>query len=201
MTGTSSSVNTLFPTYMAEFTNEQLAEGLKKFIVSLQSSGIQSNIATEIKHNLNESKFDFFRSEEYIIKQSVSYFAGCLRKLLNQLYREDSIYKVNFVDSWYHIGKKNSVHHVHKHPGCSWCGIYYVNPGQTSTGSTVFLSPIGSDFKDYGNKYLFDNEAIKIKPAAGKLVLFPSYLQHFQSLYEGDDDRIVIAFNCAIHKI
>ena len=64
----------------------------------------------------------------------------------------------------------------------------------------VFLSPINSDFKDYGNKYLFDKEALAVQPKIGQLVLFPSYLQHFQSLYEGDETRIVMAFNCAVYR-
>ena len=38
----------------------------------------------------------------------------------------------------------------------------------------------------------------RIKPEDGLLVLFPSYLQHYQSLYIGAKDRIVIAFNAQV---
>ena len=42
--------------------------------------------------------------------------------------------------------------------------------------------------------------AFIVNPEAGKLVLFPSYLQHYQSLYSGSKDRIVVAFNSIIFK-
>ena len=200
MANTQPRVKSLFNTYMAYFENTDLANELEKYILSIQSIGIESNVATKIKHNLEESKFDFFKRDEEVIKKSINYFAGCLKLLLNSLYKEASGYRVDFVDSWYHVGRKYSVHHVHKHPGCSWCGVFYVNPGDISSGNTVFLSPINSDFKDYGNKYLFDNEALAVQPKIGQLVMFPSYLQHFQSLYEGDESRIVIAFNCAVYR-
>ena len=40
--------------------------------------------------------------------------------------------------------------------------------------------------------------AVIIQPEDGKLVLFPSYLNHYQSLYTGDEERIVVAFNSII---
>ena len=39
-----------------------------------------------------------------------------------------------------------------------------------------------------------------IDPRDGLLVLFPSYLMHYQSLYKGSQDRIVIGFNCVVHE-
>ena len=35
---------------------------------------------------------------------------------------------------------------------------------------------------------------------SGKLILFPSFLPHYQSLYQGTKDRIVIAFNASVFK-
>ena len=38
----------------------------------------------------------------------------------------------------------------------------------------------------------------QVKPENGLLILFPSYLQHYQSIYTGKKDRIVVAFNAQI---
>ena len=38
----------------------------------------------------------------------------------------------------------------------------------------------------------------RIKAENGLLVLFPSYLQHYQSIYTGKKNRIVVAFNAQI---
>ena len=40
--------------------------------------------------------------------------------------------------------------------------------------------------------------SMKVIPENGKLVLFPSYLDHYQSLYTGDKERIVIGFNMTL---
>ena len=41
----------------------------------------------------------------------------------------------------------------------------------------------------------------RVKPKDGMLVLFPSYLIHYQAPYKGTQDRIVIAFNCSVTDI
>ena len=42
---------------------------------------------------------------------------------------------------------------------------------------------------------------VRVKPRDGMLVLFPSYLSHYQAMYKGTEDRIVIAFNSSITDI
>ena len=42
---------------------------------------------------------------------------------------------------------------------------------------------------------------LRIKPRDGMLVLFPSYLIHYQALYTGTQDRVVIAFNSSVTDI
>ena len=51
---------------------------------------------------------------------------------------------------------------------------------------------------DFGTRYLDAKLQERVKPENGLLVLFPSYLSHFQSLYTGDKDRIVVAFNMSV---
>ena len=46
-----------------------------------------------------------------------------------------------------------------------------------------------------------EETAFAVKPEIGKLVIFPSYLSHFQSLYTGSKDRIVVAFNCRVDEV
>jgi len=51
---------------------------------------------------------------------------------------------------------------------------------------------------DMGNAYL-QNSSIDIRPEAGMLVVFPSYLSHKAMAYEGEKDRIIISFNAQIN--
>ena len=54
-------------------------------------------------------------------------------------------------------------------------------------------------YLDPGNQNLkapFNTDAAQIQHEAGKLWIFPSYLQHEVFPYYGTDPRIVVAFNC-----
>lgn len=190
--------NILFSTPIFQFQNKDLALQLKKYILLKKIEGIESDIAPRMKHNLAESKFDFFNNENEIIHSTGRYIAACLTQALNDVQNEDCSYTINFYESWYHIGNKNSTHDTHTHGNCSWCGIFYLQSGDIdSGGETVFNNPIQSNYGDYGSFQNAESHSA-ISPEDGKLVLFPSYLQHSQSLYTGNEDRIVVAFNCKI---
>ena len=49
-----------FITSLFEFKNTKIANALKKYILEDPVTGIESNIAPSIKHNLDESPFDLF---------------------------------------------------------------------------------------------------------------------------------------------
>ena len=66
---------------------------------------------------------------------------------------------------------------------------------------SVFENPTKSTYIDRGNLFLNNMSTIRIKPQDGLLVLFPSYLSHYQALYKGTEDRIVVAFNASIDKL
>lgn len=190
-------IHQCFTTLLVFDKNEGIVQGLKEHILNTEPQGIDSNIAGEIKHNLKESEFDFFSSNDIAVRTSVDYFTECLKQTVNQQLQENCNYEIEYVDSWFHIGEKYSIHEVHKHPNCSWCGIFYVDPGDINGGgSTMFLSPININFKDISSNSM--DASIGVAPEAGKLVLFPSYLQHYQSLYTGDQKRIVVGFNMKI---
>ena len=54
---------------------------------------------------------------------------------------------------------------------------------------------------DHGLKYLDRQAEFRMEPEDGLLLLFPSYLRHYQSLYTGRKDRIIIGFNSQIWRI
>ena len=72
--------------------------------------------------------------------------------------------------------------------------------GDEGSGETVFETPIRTTYLDRGSLYLDEQCFSKIQPEDGKLVLFPSYLSHYQSMYKGNKDRIVVAFNSSINE-
>ena len=190
-----------FQTPIAHYFNTDLIGDLKSYIYSLEGKGIESNIAPLIKHNLVESKFDLFAHKSDIIQKTTKWIGDCIRQTVNQLQMEKMGYSIRFNESWYHITKTNGMHESHTHASCSWCGIFYVQSGDEGSGDTVFENPVKSTYVDRGNLYLNNMSQIRVKPKDGMLVLFPSYLTHYQALYTGTQDGIVTAFNASIGKI
>ena len=182
----------------ASFKNINLSKEFFLLISDLGEAGARSDIAISSKKNIYESEFDFFKSDSTVIKEAKNYFAKCLRAILNRIQTETTNYKLRFNDSWFHISYKFSVHDVHMHPGCSWCGIFYVEPGDSTSGHTVFCNPLQTIYMDAGTDYLTNSSAIRVKPSKGTLILFPSHIKHYQELYEGDAKRIMIGFNISV---
>ena len=79
--------------------------------------------------------------------------------------------------------------------------VFYVQSGDGSSGDTVFQNPAISTYIDRGTQFLNNMSTVRVKPKDGMLVLFPSYLTHYQALYTGTQDRIVIAFNSSVNDI
>ena len=194
-------VHAYFQTPMAYYHNTDLIDDLKSYILSLETKGIDSNVSVNIKHNLVESNFGLFLDDTKVIKDTANWIGDCIRRTVNQIQMEQMGYGINFNESWYHITKTNGMHEPHIHPSCSWCGVFYIQSGDKDSGHTVFENPIVSTYVDRGNLYLNNMSTLRIIPEDGKLVLFPSYLSHYQALYKGTEDRIVVAFNASINKL
>ena len=193
-------VHTAFQIPISYYQNQDLKDELKKYIISKNSKGIESNIAPQIKQNLIESKFDFFRDETPIVRKTAQWITNVLTDTVNTIQMEKINYDITYNESWYHITKTNGMHEPHTHPRCSWCGIYYLQSGDGDSGHTVFQNPVCPTYIDRGNLYLNSGSSIRVLPKDGLLVLFPSFLIHYQALYKGVEDRIVVAFNASVNQ-
>jgi uncharacterized protein (TIGR02466 family) len=170
---------------------------------------IASGVAPAAKSatGLFESNFDLFASSHPGLGKFVAFAAEALRQAVADVNRcgiSASRLRVNFPDSWFHVTNEGGFHDSHYHGSCSWCGIYYLQAGDSGRGAergapnggNRFYSPLarGGGYKDFGNQYL-DVNYLDPPPRDGLLILFPSYLQHSALPYRGERDRIVISFN------
>ena len=193
-------VRVTFQIPMAHYENKSLTNTLSEYILSKETKGIESGIAPKLKHNLVASKSDFLYHDATIVKDTKQWIDECIKKTINTIQMEDIDYKITYNESWYHVTTTNGMHEPHIHPRCSWCGVYYIKSGNHDSGDTVFENPVKSTYIDRGNLFLDHMHTLRIKPQDGLLVIFPSYLSHYQAMYKGTEDRIVVAFNASIDK-
>jgi uncharacterized protein (TIGR02466 family) len=177
-----------------------------------ETARIASGVAPGAKsaHGLFESNFDLFAADHAGLNK-LKVFIGQTVQIAaaeaNGRQVESSRLRVAVLDSWFHITNDGGFHDAHYHGGCSWCGIYYVQIGDSGrrangsapNGGNRFYSPLrtGGGYKDYGNQYL-DFNYVDPPLRDGLLILFPSYLMHSGLPYRGEKDRIVISFNSQV---
>lgn len=100
---------------------------------------------------------------------------------------------------WANVSRSGDYNLPHTHPDSMWSGVYYVDPGTSPEGDPTsglieFLDPrTGADSisvpgDPFGDKF-------SIRPEAGLLLMFPSWLCHYVHVYKGEDVRISISFN------
>jgi uncharacterized protein (TIGR02466 family) len=114
------------------------------------------------------------------------------------------------VAAWANVNGPGDANTCHYHPGSFWSGTYYVDDGGAATDPSVggdfeMLDPRGSAPAMHAPGLAYAGEgglaagAIEwIRPRAGLLVLFPSWLHHQVRPYRGERERISIGFNLRV---
>jgi uncharacterized protein (TIGR02466 family) len=104
------------------------------------------------------------------------------------------------VECWANVNQKGDSNATHIHGGCAWSGVYYVaaDPSPSAGGDLFFIDPRTSALMVTHPYNIFkSSNRMAIRPQAGNIVIFPSFLYHGVDPYLGDTPRISIAFNLA----
>jgi uncharacterized protein (TIGR02466 family) len=106
-------------------------------------------------------------------------------------------------DAWANVNTTGASNKLHVHPSANISGVYYVDAGNAvapDSGRLEFLDPRNRPnmFETAGTDR---NDWFCMAPKSGLLVLFPSWLYHAVTPYDGARDRVSIAFNFTVTKI
>lgn len=107
------------------------------------------------------------------------------------------------VFGWAAVNRKGHYNAAHLHPGSTWSGVYYVDPGDDGghdapSGQLEFLNPVTAAGMTFFPSIITSSRLVE--PRAGLLVLFPSYLLHAVRLYHGERPRICVPFNAHMRE-
>jgi len=157
---------------------------------------------------LYESRFDLFSWPDPPVQQLAQLVQFLLTSFVRQVngYNDAEFAKLTFrYHSWFHITRHGGYQTMHDHAMASWSGIYYIQPGdrlpdRPESGVVRFYDPRGFSpmYIDGGNRRLdsrFSFEPVPVVPEAGKMLFFPSWLGHEILPYQGQTERIMVAFN------
>ncbi len=157
------------------------------------SSVGQSNIGGWHSHP------DFLIRRDAAVSALAGWLTWALRQMIDAAAGTDTFNSPLSAYGWATICRAGAYHAPHSHPDSAWSGVYYVDPGADSrdqplSGVLEFLDPragaeaVTAPGDPYGAPF-------RVRPQAGLLVLFPSWLYHWVHPYTGQTPRIAISFN------
>lgn len=156
-----------------------------------------------------ESEFQLFRWPERCVQQLKEFCWHQMMGMIAELNGYDRATLGRMLissDSWFHVTRRGGFFGLHNHPNASWSGVYCVDPGKhdpdkRDSGMLSFVNPavMSAMHLDAANAHLggaFANNIRQFRLAAGQLILFPSWVLHDVKPFEGEGERITVAFNC-----
>jgi uncharacterized protein (TIGR02466 family) len=188
----------------------QLNPALKRVIAALEQSGAANpRPLTQRNAALFESHFNLFRDPDPAIQELKAFCWDQLLGVIGRLNGYDlaTLHRLQiYNDCWFHVTRRGGFFGLHNHPNASWSGVYCVDPGQhdpgkQDSGVLSFVNPMimGAMHMDAGVAMMplpYGYQVASVAFEAGQLVIFPSWVLHDVKPFEGQGERITIAFNC-----
>ena len=107
---------------------------------------------------------------------------------------------------WININKPGDYNALHSHPTNDLSGVIWLNAPKDS-GRIVFVSPFMfkayeemSSYTDDFKKSFNIDESYYFNPIAGRILVFPSHLQHEVLENKSNEDRISVSFNIRLRE-
>ena len=176
---------TLFPTH---------AYTLNDAIMKKDNAMIKKDIMQKLKKTNRPS----WQSESNLhLKQKYKSLCDQIIKMATKIFEEQDIqYEIFEITSmWANVLKTNENFHAHTHANNYLSGVYYV---QTKNTHINFLDPrpqsnvIRPAVKNYN---ILNSSVLLLSATENKLILFPSWLQHYVSPNKDKEPRISVSFN------
>jgi uncharacterized protein (TIGR02466 family) len=111
-------------------------------------------------------------------------------------------------EGWINVNPPGAFNAPHSHPSFAMSGTYYVSipsdnvsiSPDAHSGVFEFLDPRTNAAAISIEGAACFNPGVILKPKAGLLMIFPSYLRHWVHPNEEESERVSIAFNIRYHK-
>ena len=156
---------------------------------------------------LIKSNFKGWHSKDFNLKdEQPKIFVEAIKKniniSLNDMNWDVTKQSINIKSMWAIINEQAAWNQKHHHSNSDLSAAYYVSAHE-NCGDIVFYDPRPAPVYKHPIPKSPNNlnaTVNSIKPEAGMLVLFPSYLEHSVNPNMSDKKRIVISFNINLEK-
>jgi uncharacterized protein (TIGR02466 family) len=190
----------------------RLNSALRAVVLAMESRGgaaANPRPLTYRNEALFESHFDLFRDPDPAVQELKRFCWDQLLAVIGRLngYDLPTLERLQiYNDCWFHVTRRAGYFGLHNHPNASWSGVYCVDPGRHDpdkpmSGMLSFVNPMimNTMHMDAGIARLqlpYAPHVANVRLEPGQLVIFPSWVLHDVKPFEGEGERITIAFNC-----
>jgi uncharacterized protein (TIGR02466 family) len=179
------------PIYVKDIGTPEFNAQLEQNIInwSKQDKGVQ-------KTNVNgwHSPTDMHLKPEYKM------LVDLLHQAQHFIYNDELLDNEPFLGNmWANINPPGGYNRAHTHPNSLWSGVYYVkapiNSGHLKVEDPKPSINISRPRRKQGQlpKHLWNE--VHFEPIAGRLIMFPSWLNHCVDTNQSNDIRISVSFN------
>lgn len=145
---------------------------------------------------------DLFRLDEPVVEAFRGYMEQHVQAFLNHFRPPERKKQDRFrLEGWINVNRAGDYNVLHCHPGSFLSAVYYVRvPQPMQGGEIMFRDPRGPAVAMYETPgielpWVGSGTGVPFSPSTGQLLLFPAWLEHRVSPFEGTGERISIAFN------
>jgi uncharacterized protein (TIGR02466 family) len=149
---------------------------------------------------------DLSRRQDPVFRELSELLVAHFRHVTNEVARVRGIQPVPSyglaLTAWAMVMEHGHYTVTHDHPDATWSSAYYIDPGDTpdeeqpESGHLTLIDPRRGSAPVLGLE-LFPT-TFSLRPAAGLLVIFPGWLQHYVHPYQGKRPRICVAANATL---
>jgi uncharacterized protein (TIGR02466 family) len=100
--------------------------------------------------------------------------------------------------AWVNISPPGASNKIHYHANCYFSGVYYISLKAPECGSIFFRDPrVAARMLTYpaDQPTEFTSDEVRMRPEAGRMYVFPGWLEHGVEENQSDQDRVGISFN------
>jgi uncharacterized protein (TIGR02466 family) len=187
-------VMTLFPTRLWTFAvlegaalNEELASTI------VHASQTRPTVPRGEVHGW-QSDNTFFQWDAHTRK-----LGGIVAEAVMTTVREHAPVEDIQLAGWANVFSRGVFYNPHTHADAAWSGTYYVDAGDSDEktgGMLMFRDPRAGAGMVLTASNVHDNaDTFRVRPVTGELLIWPAWLLHWVTPYEGNRPRLSVAFN------
>lgn len=176
----------IFPNFFYSVDLDINSARIANFILSLEKNTIGRNYS-----NGGGWQDDILLVDDPDINKLIFQTKEVCQEITNS-WKIDS--KLILKNIWANVNRKNNFNYPHFHPQSLFSAVYYVMANEDSGNLVIKRPDIQEHYIDNADTE-YTQKHFNVVPKTGRLIIFPSYLNHFVEQNLSNTPRISLAMN------